>query len=66
LLLIVAAVELPRSTGKFDAAARVVSMTIDENAKDEIRAWRPGQPFARRAVATLLVAGKLYEARTVS
>jgi primary-amine oxidase len=38
-------------------------MTIDENAKDEVRAWRSGQPFARRAVATLLVAGKLYEAR---
>jgi primary-amine oxidase len=66
LLLIVAAVDLLRSTGKFDAAARVVSMTIDENAKDEIRAWRPGQPFARRAVATLLAAGKLYEARIVS
>ena len=49
-------VELPRSTGKFDAAARVVSMIIDENAKDEIRALRAGQPFARRAVATLLVA----------
>ena len=53
-----AAVDVLRSAGKFGDAARVVSMTIDENAKDEVRAWRSGQPFARRAVATLLVAGK--------
>ncbi|MBR0751975.1 tyramine oxidase [Bradyrhizobium jicamae] len=58
-----AAVGVLRAAGKFDDAARIVSLTIDENAKDEVRAWHPGQPFARRAMATLLAAGKLYEAR---
>jgi primary-amine oxidase len=58
-----AAIDVLRSAGRLDAAVRVVSMTIDENAKDEVRAWRPGQPFARRALATLLGNGQLYEAR---
>src|SRR4051794_653230 len=58
-----AAIDVLRGAGRFDAAARVVSMTIDENAKDEVRAWRPGLPFARRALATLLANGQLYEAR---
>ncbi|MCP3395009.1 tyramine oxidase [Bradyrhizobium sp. CCGB12] len=58
-----AAVDLLRSAGKFDAAARIVSITLDENAKDEVRAWQLGQTFARRAIATLLADGRLYEAR---
>ena len=51
-----------RGGGKFDDATRVVSMALDEDPKDEVRAWRPGQPFMRRAIATLLQGGHLYEA----
>ena len=58
-----AGIDVLRGAGKFDDAARVVFMTLDENGKDEVRAWRLGQPFARRAVATLLKDGHLYEAR---
>ncbi|MFB9269195.1 tyramine oxidase [Bradyrhizobium erythrophlei] len=52
-----------RSAGKVDTAARIVSITLDENAKDEVRAWRAGQPFARRAAATILSNSNLYEAK---
>ena len=52
-----------RGAGKFGDTARIVFITLDENAKDEVRTWRPGQTFARRAVATLLNDGHLYEAR---
>ncbi|WP_407165316.1 tyramine oxidase [Bradyrhizobium sp. ORS 111] len=52
-----------RGAGKFNDAMRVVSMALEEDPKDEVRAWRPGQPFTRRAVATLLGEGHLYEAR---
>jgi primary-amine oxidase len=55
--------DILRAAGKFDGATRVVSMAVDENSKDEVRAWRPGQPFMRRAVGTLLANGNLYEAR---
>ena len=58
-----AGVDVLRGAGKFGDAARIVFIALDENAKDEVRAWRPGQPFARRAVATLLDDGRLYEAR---
>ncbi|WP_082077317.1 hypothetical protein [Bradyrhizobium sp. LTSPM299] len=55
--------DILRSAGKFDGTTRVVSMALDEDPKDEVRAWQPGQPFARRAVATLLSDQHLYEAR---
>lgn len=55
--------DILRGAGKFDGATRVVSMALDEDPKDEVRAWRPGKPFARRAIATLLADGHLYEAR---
>lgn len=58
-----AGVDVLRGAGKFDDAARIVVIALDENAKDEVRVWRPGQTFARRAVATLLKDGHLYEAR---
>jgi primary-amine oxidase len=56
-------VDVLRGAGKLDDAARIVSFTIDENPKDEVRTWRVGQPFARKAIATLLSGGRLYEAR---
>ncbi|MBR0798978.1 hypothetical protein JQ615_26675 [Bradyrhizobium jicamae] len=49
--------------GKFESSTRVVSMTMEESPKDEVRAWRPGSPFTRRAIATLLTDGHLYQAR---
>ena len=58
-----AGVDVLRGAGKFGDAGRIVFMTLDENAKDEVRAWRPGQAFARRAAATLLNDGRLYQAR---
>ena len=58
-----AGVDVLRGAGKLDDAARIVSFTLDENPKDEVRAWRVGQPFARKAIATLLAGGELYEAR---
>ena len=58
-----AGVDVLRGAGKFGDTARIVFITLDENAKDEVRTWRPGQTFARRAVATLLNDGHLYEAR---
>ena len=58
-----AGVDVLRRAGKFDDAVRIVAISLDENPKDEVRAWRDGQPFARKAVATLLAGGKLYEAR---
>src|SRR5262245_60389697 len=54
--------EILRGAGKLDDAARVVSMTVEQDPKDEVRAWKPGQPFARRAHATLLSGGHLHEA----
>jgi primary-amine oxidase len=56
-------VDVLRGAGKLGDAARIVSFTIDENPKDEVRTWRVGQPFARKAIATLLSGGRLYEAR---
>jgi primary-amine oxidase len=58
-----AGIDVLRDAGKFDNAARVVFIALDENGKDEVRAWQPGQAFTRRAVATLLKDGQLYEAR---
>lgn len=58
-----AAVDVLRAAQKFDDTFRVVFIALDENGKDDVRAWRPGQAFARRAVATLLKEGKLFEAR---
>lgn len=51
-----------RGAGKLDDATRVVSIALDEDSKEEVRAWRPGTPFGRRAIATLLAGGRLYEA----
>ena len=52
-----------RSGGKLDDTTRVVSYSLDENPKTEVRAWKPGQPFARHGAAVLIKDGKLYEAQ---
>ena len=58
-----AAVDVLRAAQKFDDTFRIVFIALDENGKDEVRAWRAGQSFARRATATLLKDGRLFEAR---
>ncbi|WP_407525805.1 tyramine oxidase [Methylobacterium oryzisoli] len=58
-----AAVAVLRREGRFDDAARVVSLAVDEASKAEVRAWRPGQSFARRAFGVILTKAGLHEAR---
>ncbi|GJD51505.1 Primary amine oxidase [Methylobacterium crusticola] len=58
-----AAMAVLRGAGKVDAATRIVSLSLDEEPKEAVRAWRPGQPFGRRARGVLLAGGRLQEAR---
>jgi primary-amine oxidase len=60
---ITASVDILRKAGDFDDAARIVFLALDENPKADVRAWKPGAPFARRALATVVRAGRLFEAR---
>src|SRR6516164_3860131 len=55
--------EILQKANKLDDYTRFVSMSLDENLKSEVRAWKPGQPFARRAFGVVLRGGKLYEVR---
>ena len=57
------AAAIMRAAGNLDDATRVVFLTVDENPKAEVRAWKPGQPFARRAFAVLLKGASLMEVR---
>jgi primary-amine oxidase len=60
---IVTAVGVLRASGKFDEATKLVSLSLDENPKAEIRSWQPGNGFARHAFAVFLRNGALNEAR---
>src|ERR1700744_2325479 len=60
---IVAAAGILRAAGKFDQASRLVSLSLEENPKEEVRAWTPGAPFTRHAFAIILRDGALFEAR---
>jgi primary-amine oxidase len=55
-------VEILKADGKFGAAARVHSADLIEPAKADVRAWKPGTPFARRARVELSEGGKVHEA----
>lgn len=57
------AIQILRKSGNFDDATRVVSLSLEESPKADVRAWKPGQPFARHAFGVFLKAGKLFEAR---
>jgi len=59
---ITSATKILHSTGKLTGNALVVSMTLEEPAKAEVRSWTKGKPFARRAFAVVLTEGKLAEA----
>jgi len=58
-----AAVALLRAAGHLPDGGKIVSLSLDENDKAEVRAWSPGKPYARRAFAVLLDKGKVGEAR---
>jgi len=57
-----ASVDILRAGGKFGATTKLVSLTLEENDKAEVRNWTAGKPFDRRAFAVLLNEGKLVEA----
>jgi primary-amine oxidase len=46
---IAAAVAVLRQAGDIDAATRFALIDLDEPVKQEVLAWKPGQPFVRKA-----------------
>jgi primary-amine oxidase len=59
---IIASAKILREAGKFGDTVHLVSLTLEENPKAEVRAWIKGKPFGRRALAVLLDGGRLAEA----
>jgi primary-amine oxidase len=59
---ITASARILREAGKLGDNVRIVSLSLEENPKAEVRAWTKGQPFGRRAFAVLLADGKVTEA----
>lgn len=57
------AVAILREAKKVSDATRFPTVTLLENSKASVLAWRPGQPFERRARVTFLEGGHLYEAK---
>jgi primary-amine oxidase len=55
-------VEILRSAGRVEAGAKYATLTLREDDKAAVRAWRPGQAFARRAFAVVMQQGAVYEA----
>jgi primary-amine oxidase len=60
---ITASAKILRAAGKLGDTARIVSLTLEEPAKADVRAWTKGKPFGRRAFAVVLTGGKVGEAR---
>jgi primary-amine oxidase len=60
---IMASAKILRAAGKLGETVRLVSLTLEENPKAEVRAWTRGKPFGRRAFAVLLEGDHLAEAR---
>jgi primary-amine oxidase len=59
---IVAGVEILRVAGLASDATRYPSFALLEPPKAEVTAWRPGQPFSRRARVSLFAGGETTEA----
>jgi primary-amine oxidase len=57
-----AAVAVLKAAGKIDEASRFASLILEEPAKAEVRAWKPGQRFSRRAQAVVKQGPKTFEA----
>ena len=60
---ITASARILREAGKLGDDVQMVSLSLEENSKGEVRAWTKGQPFGRHAFAVLLANGKVAEAR---
>jgi primary-amine oxidase len=50
------------SSGKLTATTRFHTVALDEPSKAVVRAWKPGTPFPRHALAIVSDHGKTYEA----
>lgn len=59
---ITAATKILRTAGKLGANSLLVSMTLEELPKGEVRNWTKGKAFARRAFAVVLTEGRIGEA----
>ncbi len=57
-----AAIAALREAGDVDASTRYPMITLDEPAKAAVLAWRPGQPFARKAFVIARRDRTVYEA----
>jgi primary-amine oxidase len=51
-----------KSSGKVDANTRFPFMSLHEPAKDEVLAWKPGQPFRREALVVVKQGPHTFEA----
>jgi primary-amine oxidase len=59
---ITVATKILRNAGKLADTSLVVSMTLEEPPKAEVRGWLKGEAFSRHAFAVVLTDGKLGEA----
>ena len=59
---ITAVTEILRDAGKLGDNALVVSITLEEPPKAEVRGWIKGKAFSRQAFAVVLTDGKIGEA----
>jgi primary-amine oxidase len=58
---IVRVVAALRAAGRIDADAKFATLAVTENDKAAVRAWRPGEPFARRAFAVVKQGAAIHE-----
>src|SRR6185369_4887641 len=58
---IVAATDALRQAGDTDETTRFALINLDEPNKSAVLAWRPGQPFARRAFVIARQRSTVYE-----
>jgi primary-amine oxidase len=56
------AVQILTAAGKVDANTRYPTITLQENSKESVLAWRPGQPFVRLARVSYLRGPAIHEA----
>src|ERR1700759_2672291 len=59
---ITAANRILREAGKLGGNTLIVSMTLEEPPKTEVRGWLKGEAFSRRAFAVVMTDGKVGEA----
>jgi primary-amine oxidase len=55
-------VEILRSSDLVDAQAKFATLTVQESAKSEVRAWQPTAPHERRAFVVVVQGDQVFEA----